>query len=256
MTAAPRRRSGGPRGALPGDLVLAVETSTACGSVAVVSEAGLRVEITHGLEATHSDHILGAVDQALRDTSIGFADLAGLAVSAGPGSFTGLRIGLATVKGLAEAHPLPLVAVSTLEALAMNAPAGRTPVCPTLDARKGEVYGALFAWDGEDEAWRALVPEGAYAPGSFARRVADVTDDALFLGDGALVYAHIFAEVLGKGARFAAGPAHQPRAAWVGWLGLSRLRAGLTEDPVSLVPRYLRASEAELAWVRREGGRG
>ncbi|MDP3939107.1 MAG: tRNA (adenosine(37)-N6)-threonylcarbamoyltransferase complex dimerization subunit type 1 TsaB [Deltaproteobacteria bacterium] len=256
MTAAPRRRPGESPGALPGDLVLAVETSTKSGSVAIVSNEGLRVEIMHGLEATHSDHILGAVDQALRDTSISFADLTGLAVSAGPGSFTGLRIGLATVKGLAEAHPLPIVAVSTLEALAMNAPAGRTPVCPTLDARKGEVYGALFAWDGEAGDWRALVPEGAYAPESFARRVAGATEEALFLGDGAQVYADIFAKVLGKGARFAAGPAHQPRAAWVGWLGIARLQAGLTEDPVSLVPRYLRASEAELAWALREGGRG
>lgn len=233
-------------------VVLAIETSTTTGSVAVVSDAGVHVEILHGLESTHSDRLLGAVDQALRESALRLEDLAGLAVSVGPGSFTGLRIGLATAKGLAEAHPLPLVAVSTLETLAMNAPAGATAVCPALDARKGEVYGALFAWDAGTGGWRARVPEGAYAPETLARRVAETAPEAVLLGDGVLAYRDVFAEALGKGALFAAGPAHQPRAAWVGWLGLRRLREGLTEDAISLVPRYLRPSEAELAWARRE----
>jgi len=243
--------SGAPLAAARERLVLAVETSTTTGSVAVVSEAGLRVEITHGLESTHSDRILAAVDQALRDTALALGDLDALAVSVGPGSFTGLRIGLATVKGLAEAHPLPLVAVSTLETLAMNAPCGRTAVCPALDARKGEVYGALYVWEGQGNAWRSLVPEGAYAPEALAALVADATGEAVLLGDGAQAYREVFEAALGKGARFAPAPAHRPRAAWVGWLGLSRLRAGLIEDPVTLVPRYLRPSEAELAWARR-----
>lgn len=253
MSGAARRGSARPRAAAAEPLVLAVETSTAAGSVAIVSRAGVRLEITHGLESTHSDRILAAVDQALRETSLALDDLAGLAVSVGPGSFTGLRIGLATVKGLAEAHPLPLAAVSTLEALALNAPAGRTPVCAALDARKGEVYGALLAWDVGAEAWRPLVPEGAYAPEALARHVAGAVEEAVFLGDGAVAYRDAFQEALGAGARFAPGPAHQPRAAWVGWLGLGRLQAGLVEDPITLVPRYLRPSEAELAAQRRAG---
>jgi tRNA threonylcarbamoyladenosine biosynthesis protein TsaB len=238
-------------------LVLAVETSTTTGSIALVDEDGVRVEITHGLESTHSDRILAAVDQSLREAGVTLSDLQGLAVSVGPGSFTGLRIGLATVKGLAEAHPLPLVAVSTLEALAMNAPSGPLPVCPVLDARKGEVYGALYAWDpeatGTEECWRTLVPEGAYPPEALARRVAEAAGEAVLLGEGARVYRDVFAGALGRRARFCRGPAHQPRAAWVGWLGLARLGAGLVEDAVSLVPRYLRPSEAELSLARRMG---
>ncbi len=234
-----------------GEYLLAVETSTTTSSVAIVSSEGVRVEITLGLTPSHSDSILGAIDHALAQVSLRVSDLAGLAVSVGPGSFTGLRIGLATVKGLAEAHPLPIVAVSSLEALAMNAPAGEMRVCPALDARKGEIYAALYAWEAEAGGWRTLVGEGAYAPDALAKKLHDAGGDVLLLGDGAVVYRTSLMSKLGEHARFAQGPANQTRAAWVGWLGLDRLAAGRTEDPLTLVPRYLRQSEAELAWARR-----
>ena len=234
-----------------GEYILAVETSTTTSSVAIVSAEGVRVEITLGLTSSHSDSILGAIDRALAQASLGISDLAGLAVSVGPGSFTGLRIGLATVKGLAEAHPLPIVAVSSLETLAMNAAASEMRVCPALDARKGEIYAALYAWDGEAAGWRTLIEEGAYGPDALAEKLHDAGGDLLLLGDGAAAYKERLTSVLGKRARFAQGPANQPRAAWVGWLGLRDLSAGRTEDPLTLVPRYLRQSEAELAWARR-----
>jgi tRNA threonylcarbamoyladenosine biosynthesis protein TsaB len=177
--------------------------------------------------------------------------LAGLAVSVGPGSFTGLRIGMATVKGLAEASALPLVAVPTLEALACNAPAAGLPVCAALDARKREVYAALYEWDENRQEWRPIMEEGAYAPADLAKRLADRGGPVILLGDGACTYAKVFKQALGDRARLAAGPANQPRAAWVGWLGLRRLASGQREDPVTLVPRYLRPSEAEIAFSRR-----
>lgn len=234
-----------------GEYLLAVETSTTTSSVAIVSAEGVRVEITLGLTSSHSDSILGAIDHALAQASLGISDLAGLAVSAGPGSFTGLRIGLATVKGLAEAHPLPIVALSSLEVLAMNAPAGEMRVCPALDARKGEIYAALYAWEAEAAGWRTLIGEGAWSPDALAKKLHDAGGNVLLLGDGAVAYKAQLASTLGKRARFVPGPANQPRAAWVGWLGLDRLAEGRTEDPLTLVPRYLRQSEAELAWARR-----
>ena len=245
----PRRPESGRAGS--GEYLLAVETSTTTSSVAVVSSEGVRVEITLGLTSSHSDSLLGAIDHALAQASLGISDLAGLAVSVGPGSFTGLRIGLATVKGLAEAHPLPIVAVSSLEVLAMNAPAGPMRVCPALDARKGEIYAALYAWESGAAGWRTLVAEGAWTPEALAKRLEDAGGDVLLLGDGAAAYKAHFIASLGDGVRFAEGPANQPRAAWVGWLGLRDLQAGRTEDPLTLVPRYLRQSAAELAWARR-----
>ena len=167
-------------------------------------------------------------------------DLAGLAVSAGPGSFTGLRIGLATVKGLAEASGVPLVAVSTLEALACNAPGAEHPVCAALDAKKGEVYGALYEWDSKEEGWRTVIEEAAYAPVDLAKQLAERKGDLILLGDGISAYEKCFRDALGDRARTVPAPANQPRAAWVGWLGLRELAAGRVQDPVTLVPPYLR----------------
>ncbi len=236
-------------------LVLAVETATQTGSVAIVSREKLVVEVTLAVGLTHGERLLSAIDQALADAGARVADLAGLAVSAGPGSFTGLRIGLATVKGLAEVHPLPVAAVPTLEALASNLAAAAHPVAAILDAKKGELYGALFAWDEEQLGWRRLIEEGAFAPKDFAGRVAAATPGpVLLLGNGALAYGEILKGYLGSRARFAPVPAGQPRAAWVGWLGTGRIARGEVEDPVTLVPRYLRPSEAELARARRMAG--
>ncbi|MFQ5456847.1 MAG: tRNA (adenosine(37)-N6)-threonylcarbamoyltransferase complex dimerization subunit type 1 TsaB [Myxococcota bacterium] len=255
MTASAEARRPVPGSPGSGETVLAVETATDTGSVALVSKEGVRAEITLGLALRHGDRILGAIDYALAETSLRIPDLAALAVSAGPGSFTGLRIGLATVKGLAEAHPLPIVAVPTLEALALNAPGGEVPVCPLLDARKGEVYGALYAFPAGADAPHAIIGEGAYAPADLAGKLRDALQDSggdvLLLGEGARVYRACFSGALGARARFAEGPANAPRAAAVGWLGLRRLAAGLIEDPLTLTPRYLRQSEAELSRTRR-----
>jgi tRNA threonylcarbamoyladenosine biosynthesis protein TsaB len=250
---APRKVSGAPG---PGGGVLAVETATPTGSVAVVSDAGVLAELTVGLEFGHSDRLLGAIDRVLREASLDMKDLAGLAVSAGPGSFTGLRIGLATVKGITEAHPLPLAAVSTLEALAWNAPAGALPVCVGLDAKKGEIYGAIYRWRTSPPGWRPVAGEGAYTPGDLADRAARRRGEVILLGDGIAAYREAFSRRLGRRARFGEGPANQPRAAWVGWIGRGRIAAGEVEDPATLVPRYLRMSEAELARKRRSAPSG
>jgi tRNA threonylcarbamoyladenosine biosynthesis protein TsaB len=236
-------------------LVLAVETATQTGSVAIVSGEKLVVEVTLAVGLTHGERLLGAIDRALVDAGVRVTDLGGLSVSSGPGSFTGLRIGLATVKGIAQAHPLPLAAVPTLEALAWNLAAAARPVAAILDAKKGELYGALFAWDEEQLGWRRLIEEGAFAPEDFAERLAAAeSGPVLLLGEGALAYRDVLEARLGKRAQPAPGPAGQPRAAWVGWLGARRIARGEVEDPVTLVPRYLRPSEAELARARRMAG--
>jgi tRNA threonylcarbamoyladenosine biosynthesis protein TsaB len=234
--------------------VLAVETATQTGSVAIVSREKLVAEITLAVGLTHGERVLGAIDRVLQDAGMGVADLAGLAVSAGPGSFTGLRIGLATVKGLAEAHPLPVAAVPTLEALAWNVAAAAHPVAAILDAKKGEVYGVLLAWEEDRAGWRPLIEEGSFTPEDFGDRVAATPGPLLLLGEGALAYRRIFEARVGTRARFMPGPVGQPRATWVGWLGLERIARGEVEDPVTLVPRYLRPSEAERARARRIAG--
>src|SRR5262249_23544977 len=152
----------------------------------------------------------------------------------GPGSFTGLRIGLSTVKALASSLDLPVAAVPTLDAMAAAVPFAAHPVCPVIDARKNEVYACLYRWAGVEmrRGWELL----ALAPDALAARLQEPT---ILVGDGA-------ASIRSIHARLAPGLPRVPSAAAVGVLGLEHLRRGDTVAPAELLPIYLRPSEAEL----------
>jgi tRNA threonylcarbamoyladenosine biosynthesis protein TsaB len=214
--------------------VLAVETSTLAGGVALLDGARLAAEYVLDVRATHSERLVPAIERVLEDAGWRATDLEGLAVAIGPGSFTGLRIGIATVKGLALALGVPVAAVPTLDAMAEAFPHARLPVCPVLDARKGEVYSSLYRWDGRrmQREWDYL----AIAPDALARRL---TEPVIVVGDAA----HAVAT---DRAHAAPPPRRVPSPATVGWLGHQRLAAGDTVAPAALVPLYLRPSEAEL----------
>ena len=160
-------------------LVLGIESSTTQGGVAIVGEDRVLCETILNVEVTHSERLLPAVDRALGEARISLEALGGIAVSIGPGSFTGLRIGLSTAKGLAYATGLPLVGVPTLEAMAWTLPAARWQICPVLDARKQEVYAALFRH--ETDGLRRITEDSALAPEDLCRLIRNPT---LFLGDG------------------------------------------------------------------------
>jgi tRNA threonylcarbamoyladenosine biosynthesis protein TsaB len=175
-----------------------------------------------------------AIDRLLRDASWTPASLEGLAVAVGPGSFTGLRIGLSAVKGLAWALGIAVAAVPTLDAMAASLPFATHPVCPVLVARKNEVYCALYRWDGVTmrREWDYL----ALTPESLAARL---TEPTVLLGDGADA-------IPSRHARVAPPHRRMPSAAAVGVLGLARFRAGEIVSASELSPFYLRPSEAEL----------
>jgi tRNA threonylcarbamoyladenosine biosynthesis protein TsaB len=221
--------------------VLAIETSTLAGGAALLDGDQLVGEYVLNVRTTHSERLLAAVDRLLQDAGWTLTSLEGLAVAVGPGSFTGLRIGVSTVKGLAYSLRIPVVAVSTLEALAWTLPFTRHPICPVLDARKGEVYAALFHWEGERlvRDWE----DQALAPGELCERLGG---PVVFVGDGIPAYGSLLKERLGALASFAPPARRVPSPACVGQLGQAALAAGQTVDPVVLAPRYLRPSEAEL----------
>lgn len=214
--------------------VLAVETSTLAGGAALL-DGGLVVgEYTLDISLTHSERLMGAIDRLLTDAGWAIRDLEGLAVSVGPGSFTGLRIGLSTVKGLALALAIPIAAVPTLDAMVTLLPFAALPVCPVLDARKREVYASLYRWDGAGmrREWEYL----ALAPADLARRL---DEPVIVLGDAADLIDSPY-------ARRIRPPRRGPSPAAVGFLGHARLALGDTVAPADLVPIYLRPSEAEL----------
>jgi tRNA threonylcarbamoyladenosine biosynthesis protein TsaB len=214
--------------------VLAVETSTLAGGVALLDGDRLVVEYVLDVSVTHSERLMAAVERALQDARWAAEDLQGLVVAVGPGSFTGLRIGVSTVKGLALALEIPVAAVPTLDGLARRLPFAALPVCPVLDARKNEVYASQYRWDGQGmrREWEYL----ALPPDDLAGRLVEPT---ILIGDGA-------GSIVSSHARMAPPWVSVPSPAAVGSLGLERLRAGDVVKPAELAPLYLRPSQAEL----------
>ena len=187
---------------------------------------------------SHAASLPGLVEQVLSDAGLGIEGVEGLAVSIGPGSFTGLRIGLSLAKGIALAGGLPLVGVPTLEALAWVAAAapGET-ICAALDARKHEVYAALFA--ATSAGPRRLTPDLALAPEALAARLEA---PCVVLGDAVEVYG----KVLGARAALRPFATHHPRGGVIARLGAARIAAGEAANPGALEPVYVRPPDAEL----------
>ena len=214
--------------------LLAIETSTLAGGAALAEGDAIVGEYTLNVRVTHSERVMAAVDRLLADAGWRPSDLDGLAVSIGPGSFTGLRIGVSTAKGLGMSLGLPIAPVSTLDALAAGLPFAALPVCPVLDARKGEVYASLYRWtgDGFRREWDYL----ALAPAELARRLAE---PVILCGDGV-------AKIESPLARRAPATRRLPSPACVAQLGRAMLAAGGGVAAADLAPLYLRPSEAEL----------
>lgn len=231
--------------------ILAVETSTRTGALALLESGVVVAESRVNITVTHGERLLGAIDGVLRSARWQLADVAGFAVALGPGSFTGLRIGLSTVKGLAFATGRPVAGVPTLDGLAWSLPFCAYPVCPILDARKNEVYAAVYRTrDGRLEVMEAA---RAVAPGTLAEELrASIDGPVVFLGDGVAPFASVLTDVLGDRARLAPAALRLPSAAAIGELGGWALERGETMDPAGLVPLYLRPSEAELARERAQ----
>ncbi len=224
--------------------ILAIETSTMLGGVAVMDDAkGLISESRAIVKAGHSGRLMPEIDGVLRRVSLTISDIDALAVTTGPGSFTGLRVGLSTAKGLSYSTGLPVVAVPTLEAFAWNFPNCARPVCPMLDARKKEVYAGIF--DTNSIAIARIMDEASIKPAELASRLKEY-EEVLLLGEGAVLYKDVFMDKLGERALFAPLHLMAPSAASAAELALGKALKGEFADPETLSPFYIRKSEAEL----------
>lgn len=235
----------------------------------MLSDGALRSEAAAAPGRPHAETLLPALEAALSLAGVRPEEIEAFAVSIGPGSFTGLRVGLATVKGLAFGTGRPVAPVSTLAATACAAAGWPDPVAALLDARRGEVYaaaygpplgggkapgtrdaGAAVPWEASTGLERpVLIREGVYTPEEIAERLPR---PCLLVGDGAGLHAGTLRKRLGRSARLLPGEAGRPRALHIGILGARMLAAGRGVAAEDVVPRYVRRAEAE---VRRTGRR-
>ena len=230
-------------------LVLGIETATQVCSAALwdSKKEALVAECSLVRGNTHSERLTPLIDQLLQLAGVGKNEVGGLAVSIGPGSFTGLRIGLAAAKTMAYAWQVPLVGVSTLAALAHNVTAPGVILCPLLDAQKGNAYYALYAW--QDGRMTTLEEPGVTAVTSLWERFGQSGLAVLLLGEAAK---YPIPEAVQARVQLAPEPIRLPRASLVAKVGASKLQAGCPDDMFVLSPAYIRRSEAEELWEKKQ----
>jgi tRNA threonylcarbamoyladenosine biosynthesis protein TsaB len=220
--------------------ILGIDTSTPIGSVALIDGDNLVAEHTLNIVQAHSSRLMPAIDTVLKWSDITADDLDGCAVGIGPGSFTGIRIGVATIKSLCYALDKPIVGVSTLEAIAYNLGSTNSVICPLLDARRNEVYGAIF--EGGTE-WRRRSEDLCLSIDAFLDCLDEHTSPNCtinFIGDGLTSYGDAARERLGERAYFANAIFNVPRGAMIAHLGAQRLQNSDIDDYWTLVPNYVR----------------
>jgi tRNA threonylcarbamoyladenosine biosynthesis protein TsaB len=221
--------------------ILAVDTATKSCSVAVIDDDSLLAESTTINDRTHSRQLLNIIDIVLGKAGLKISQIDGFAVSIGPGSFTGLRLGIVSVKGLAFSLNKPVVGVSSLETLAFQCKQNPYLICPVLDARKQEVYFCRYRF--KKGKLEPEIPERVASPAEAAR---GIREPCVLIGNGAQLYQELLSTELGALAYFADQSQHTIQASAVARLSLPRFKRQETDDVHLLVPHYIRNSDAEL----------
>lgn len=236
-------------------LILAIDSATPVAGVALINDGKLIKEEFSNYKKTHSETLMVMVDRVLKECECTVNQVDAFAVTTGPGSFTGLRIGLAAVKGLSMATGKPVVGVSTLDTLAHNICSSEALVCPLLDARKQEVYCGFYDVTGSFP--RPLLDGMACSPEEFVGQAIAVAQEhqkgrIILLGDGYYPYTDFFVDKLGIKLAIPPLQLMLPRASALASLGADKFKRGKFEDILTLRPSYIRLSEAESRLGRGE----
>ena len=221
--------------------LLAVDTATPVCSVAISHGNHLVVENTNATLQTHSRHLLKMIENALTMAKIELFDLDGLVVTRGPGSFTGLRIGVSTIKGLAKAIGKPFIGVSYLECLVRQSAIADGLVCAIIDARRKEFYYALYCF--ENYQIKVVMPESV---GTLSHLLEKINDRCLFIGNGIYSNYGQLVEKLGNKASFGLDYHNILKSDTLIWVGRAQLKIGRQDCIESFVPDYIRKSDAQI----------
>lgn len=223
--------------------ILALDSSGLVASVAVVEDDNMIAEYTVNYKKTHSQTLLPMLDEIAGMTELDLNSIDAIAVAGGPGSFTGLRIGSATAKGLGLALDCPLIHVPTVDGLAYNLWGCKDIVCPLMDARRNQTYTGLYRFENDD--MEILVSQCAVGIDEIVAKINELDRPVVFLGDGVNVFRDYIEEHCTVPYRFAPAHLNKQRAAAVAALGLKYAASGKTESPAEHKPDYLRLSQAE-----------
>lgn len=231
--------------------ILGLDSSGLVASVAIVEDAELRGEYTINYKKTHSQTLLPMLDEVAKMIELDLETLDAIAVAGGPGSFTGLRIGSATAKGLGLALQKPLLHVPTVDALAYNLVGHRDLVCPLMDARRNQAYTGLYAFDGNQ--MQVVIKQCAVGIEEIIQKVNEQNRPVVFLGDGVPVFTSYIEESCKVPYTFAPAHMNKQRAGAVAVLGMEMFRNGTFETAAEHRPDYLRLSQAERELKERQG---
>lgn len=228
--------------------VLGIDSSGMTATVALIEDDKLIAEFTVNNKRTHSETLMPMIDKVLTASETDIRDVELLAIAAGPGSFTGLRIGAATVKGLGMSLNVPVAAIPTCEGLAMNLSGTDRLVCPLMDARRNQVYTGLYRVSGDMP--EAVIEQTACDISEIVDKVNEAGEKVIFLGDGTAIFKEYIESNIRVEFSFANANASLQRGASIASLGLLYQKAGKTVSVDEFTPVYLRPSQAER--VREE----
>ena len=231
--------------------ILAIDSSSLVASVAVVQDDIMTAEYTINHKKTHSQTLLPMIDEIVKMADINLEDIDAIAVSGGPGSFTGLRIGSATAKGLGLVWNKPLIHVPTVDAMAYNLYGTDKLICPIMDARRSQTYTGLYEF--KDENFNIVMPQCAISIEELAEKIDNLDRSVIFVGDGIPVFKEYLDEHLNTEHFYAPAHLNRQRAGAVPVLGQKYFMEGKTESAAEHQPDYLRKSQAEREHEERHG---
>lgn len=233
-------------------LVLGIETATPQASVAIGSEQGIVASALVSRGATHNEFLLPAVRFCLDRAGLGFSNISGVAVGVGPGLFTGMRVGVATAKALAQSMSVPIVGIASLDLLAYEVRYTPKVICACLDARRNEVFHAFYRYS--PGGIQRMGPYMVERPEQLAGRIGAQGDDVLIVGNGALVYREVWED---SGPRVEAGTVSDafPDARSLVELSLPKLFREEFDPLYEVNPLYLRTSAKPIRWEQIRGSR-
>lgn len=230
-------------------MILAIDSSSLVATVALVNEETVIAEYTVNLKKTHSQTLLPMIDEIFRMTGMNKDELKAIAITSGPGSFTGLRIGAATAKGLALALNIGIIRIPTIDAMAYNYNHCNKLICPIMDARRNQVYTGIFKC--EEEILETILPTCAIPVSELVQKINELGNEVIFIGDGIPVFKDSLDDTLAVKHFYAKQHLGRQKAGSIGAVAWDKYKKGEIENANYFAPDYLRLSQAERERLER-----